>query len=127
MTTTKTKTKTFVQLSIRPLVHWLNVNCQMSKIKCQMPKVNKVKLLTKLTSGAPPVIFYLNLLTLFFPHNFFDANFSPIISKMLTLFWPGSNIFGTKARSKKQRPSPARHLFLSSSIPGLARSPDDRI
>ena len=31
---------------------------KMSKIKCQMPKVNKVKLLSERTSGAPPVIFY---------------------------------------------------------------------
>ena len=29
----------------------------MSKIKCQMSKVNKVKLLSERTSGAPPVIF----------------------------------------------------------------------
>ena len=33
----------------------------MSKIKCQMPKVNKVKLLPERTSGAPPVIFWLQI------------------------------------------------------------------
>ena len=34
-----------------------NNKYKMSKIKCQMPKVNKVKLLSERTSGAPPVIF----------------------------------------------------------------------
>ena len=30
----------------------LNVKCKISKIKCQMPRVNKVKLLSERTSGA---------------------------------------------------------------------------
>ena len=34
-----------------------NVKNQMSKIKCQMTNVNKIKLLSERTSGAPPVIF----------------------------------------------------------------------
>ena len=34
-----------------------NVICHMSYVKCQMPNVNKVKLLPEPTSGAPPVIF----------------------------------------------------------------------
>ena len=40
-----------------------NVKCQMSKIKCQMPHVNKVKLLSERTSGNPPVIFLLVSMT----------------------------------------------------------------
>ena len=37
-----------------------NVKCQKSNFYCQyqMPNVNKVKLLSEHTSGAPPVIFF---------------------------------------------------------------------
>ena len=34
-----------------------NVKWQKSNVKCKMPKVNKVKLLSERTSGVTPVIF----------------------------------------------------------------------
>ena len=34
-----------------------NDKIQISNIKCQMPNVNKVKLMSERTFGAPPVIF----------------------------------------------------------------------
>ena len=37
-----------------------SVKCQKSNIKCQMPNVNKVRLLLERTSGASPVIFQMN-------------------------------------------------------------------
>ena len=47
----------------------VNVKCQMSNVKyqksnvkCWMPKVNNLKILSELTSGAPPFIFLLELL-----------------------------------------------------------------
>ena len=49
-----------VYWSIGPLVHWSIgplVECQMSNVKNQMSNVNKVKLLSKRTSGVSLVIF----------------------------------------------------------------------
>ena len=39
------------------ICHKSNVQNQMSDVKYQMPNVNKVKLLSERTFGAPPVIF----------------------------------------------------------------------
>ena len=54
--------------SVGLLVYWLNVKCkisnvicQMSNVKNEMSNVNKVKLLSKRTSGVPPVIFKLHV------------------------------------------------------------------
>ena len=72
----------------------------MSKIKCQMPKVNKVKLLSERTSGAPPVIFciYLQIDLSILPVDFFQSvtRWVPFIGDYQHtdkyLLWPNYNV-----------------------------------